>query len=218
MHTRRRSRRDLRLLQLRARRAEEVHRGGDVLRLRRDAGQGRSGRRRDRDAFQLPRHRWSAPPSSATCTSSARSPSRSTHGTQTRSPRWATRRGLVTQVGYHNRFVGAFQEVKRLLDAGAIGEVTHVLGEAYGPVVLKPKGGTWRSQRTEGGGCLYDYAAHVLDLVNWYIGEPVGVGGTGAEQRVLARDRRRSLQHPVLPPAERRPRSPSTGPTSPTAR
>jgi predicted dehydrogenase len=87
-------------------------------------------------------------------------------------------RGLVTQVGYHNRFIGAFQEVKRLLDAGAIGEVTHVLGEAYGPVVLKPKGGTWRSQRTEGGGCLYDYAAHILDLVNWYVGEPVGVGGT----------------------------------------
>jgi predicted dehydrogenase len=87
-------------------------------------------------------------------------------------------RGLVTQVGYHNRFIGAFQEVKRLLNAGAVGEVTHVLGEAYGPVVLKPKGGTWRSQRTEGGGCLYDYAAHVLDLVNWYLGEPVGVGGT----------------------------------------
>jgi predicted dehydrogenase len=87
-------------------------------------------------------------------------------------------RNLVTQVGYHNRFIGAFQEVKRLLDAGAIGEVTHVLGEAYGPVVLKPKGGTWRSQRTEGGGCLYDYAAHVIDLVNWYVGEPAGVGGT----------------------------------------
>ncbi len=87
-------------------------------------------------------------------------------------------RSLVTQVGYHNRFIGAFREVRRLLDEGAIGEVTHVLGEAYGPVVLKPKGGTWRSQRTEGGGCLYDYAAHVLDLVNWYVGEPVGVGGT----------------------------------------
>jgi predicted dehydrogenase len=87
-------------------------------------------------------------------------------------------RSLVTQVGYHNRFIGAFQEVKRLLDAGAIGEVSHVLGEAYGPVVLKPKGGTWRSQRTEGGGCLYDYAAHVLDLVSWYVGEPAGVGGT----------------------------------------
>src|SRR4029077_9978477 len=86
-------------------------------------------------------------------------------------------KGLVTQVGYHNRFVGAFREVKALLEAGAIGKVTHVLGADYGQVVLKPKGGTCRSRRTEGEGCLYDYAAHAIDLVSWYLGEPVGVGG-----------------------------------------
>lgn len=90
----------------------------------------------------------------------------------------AKEKNLVTQVGYHNRFVGAFQEVKRLVDLGAIGEITHVTGEAYGPVVLKPKGGTWRTQSTSGGGCLYDYAAHAINLVNWYVGEPTGVGGT----------------------------------------
>lgn len=86
--------------------------------------------------------------------------------------------GLVTQVGYHNRFIGAFQEVKRLLDTGAIGTVTHVLAEAYGPVVLKAKGSTWRSRRAEGGGCLYDYAAHPLDLLSWFFGAPTGVSGT----------------------------------------
>jgi predicted dehydrogenase len=90
----------------------------------------------------------------------------------------ARAKGAVTQVGYHNRFVSTFAEVKKLLDAGAIGEVTHVLGEAYGPVVLKAKGGTWRSRKEEGGGALYDYAAHPLNLVNWYLGEPAGVGGT----------------------------------------
>lgn len=87
-------------------------------------------------------------------------------------------RGLVSQVGYHNRFVGTFREVKRLLDLDAIGEVTHVRAEAYGPVVLKPKGSTWRSDRSEGGGCLFDYAAHPIDLMSWYLGEPIGVGGT----------------------------------------
>lgn len=92
--------------------------------------------------------------------------------------RLAADKGLVNQVGYHYRFVGAFQEVKRLLDAGAIGEVTHVLAEAYGPVVLKPKGSTWRTQRAQGGGCLYDYAAHPLNLVNWYLGMPEAVGGS----------------------------------------
>jgi predicted dehydrogenase len=90
----------------------------------------------------------------------------------------AAERGLVNQVGYHYRFVGAFQEVKRLLDAGAIGEVTHIMAEAYGPVVLRPKGSTWRNQRAEGGGCLYDYAAHPINLLNWYFGAPTAVGGT----------------------------------------
>jgi predicted dehydrogenase len=90
----------------------------------------------------------------------------------------ARSRGLHAQVGYHNRFVAAFAEAKRLLDAGAIGEVRHAQAEAYGPVVLRAKGGTWRSRRADGGGCLYDYAAHPLDLLTWYLGEPSAVGGT----------------------------------------
>lgn len=92
--------------------------------------------------------------------------------------RLAGEKGLVNQVGYHYRFVAAFQEVKRLLEAGVVGDVSHVLAEAYGPVVLRPKGSTWRTQRVAGGGCLYDYAAHPLNLVNWYFGSPVGVSGT----------------------------------------
>lgn len=85
---------------------------------------------------------------------------------------------LVTQVGYHNRYVAAFAEAKRLVDAGAIGQVTKALGEAYGPVVLRPTGGTWRTRKVDGGGCLYDYAAHPIDLLTWYFGEPSGVSGS----------------------------------------
>lgn len=85
---------------------------------------------------------------------------------------------LVTQVGYHNRHVATFAEVKRILDLGKLGRVTHVLAEAYGPVVLKPKGGTWRSKKDEGGGALYDYAAHPVDLLTWYFGRPESVSGT----------------------------------------
>lgn len=90
----------------------------------------------------------------------------------------AQEKGLIGQVGYHYRYVGAFREMKRLLDAGAIGRVTHVLAEAYGPVVLRAKRATWRSQKAEGGGCLYDYAAHPLDLLNWYFGAPQNVQGS----------------------------------------
>lgn len=89
----------------------------------------------------------------------------------------ATSKGLVNQVGYHYRFVGAFQEVKRLLDQQAIGEISHVLAEAYGPVVLRPKGTTWRTDRTQGGGCIYDYAAHPLNLVTWFFRKPQRAAG-----------------------------------------
>jgi scyllo-inositol 2-dehydrogenase (NADP+) len=90
----------------------------------------------------------------------------------------AESKGLVNQVGYHYRFVAAFNEAKRLLDKNLIGEVHHVRAEAYGPVVLRPTGATWRSKRSEGGGCLYDYACHAIDLVNHLIGQPVAVSGT----------------------------------------
>ncbi|WP_213980528.1 Gfo/Idh/MocA family oxidoreductase [Sphingomonas sp. dw_22] len=82
-------------------------------------------------------------------------------------------KGLVGQVGYHNRFVGTFGEARRLIAAGAIGRIRHVHAEAYGPVVLKPVAKTWRSNAAEGGGCLYDYAAHPINLMNWYVGRPV---------------------------------------------
>lgn len=90
----------------------------------------------------------------------------------------AAERGVVTQVGYHNRFVASFREVHRLLGLGAIGPVSTALAEAYGPVVLKPAGRSWRSARASGGGSLYDYAAHPLNLLTWYLGEPQGVTGS----------------------------------------
>jgi predicted dehydrogenase len=89
----------------------------------------------------------------------------------------AEEKQVVNQVGYHNRFVGTFCEAKRIVEMGGIGEVYHVLGEAYGPVVLKKKGSTWRSKSSEGGGCLYDYAAHVINLVEFMTGTPDMVSG-----------------------------------------
>jgi predicted dehydrogenase len=90
----------------------------------------------------------------------------------------AVSKGLVNQVGYHNHFIGTFRELKRLLVAGILGDLAHFTGEAYGPVVTKEKGGTWRSKPEEGGGCLYDYASHVLNLIQEIIGRPVKASGS----------------------------------------
>ena len=90
----------------------------------------------------------------------------------------ADQKKLVNQVGYHNHFIGTFRELKRLLNESVIGEVVHFTGEAYGPVVTREKGGTWRSSPEEGGGCLYDYASHVINLIQEIIGVPVRAEGT----------------------------------------
>ena len=84
----------------------------------------------------------------------------------------------VNQVGYHFRFVSAFQKVRQLLERGIIGDVYHFQAQAYGPVVLRSKGMTWRTRRSEGGGCLHDYASHVVNLITYLFGRPDDVGGT----------------------------------------
>lgn len=90
----------------------------------------------------------------------------------------ANSKWLVNQVGYHNHFIGTFRELKRLLQVGVLGDLVHFSGEAYGPVVVKEKGGTWRSKPEEGGGCLYDYASHVLNLIQEIVGRPVKASGS----------------------------------------
>ena len=90
----------------------------------------------------------------------------------------AKKKGVVNQVGYHYRFLGTFIEAKRLLASDLIGEVHHIRAEAYGPVVLRRKGMTWRSSKADGGGCLYDYACHAIDLVTFLHASPHDAEGT----------------------------------------
>ena len=90
----------------------------------------------------------------------------------------ARRKSLINQVGYHNKFIGTFQEVKRLVEAGHLGDIFHFTGESYGPVVIKPKQENWRSNPMEGGGCLMDYASHVIDLINYILGPITAVRGS----------------------------------------
>lgn len=95
--------------------------------------------------------------------------------------RLAKEKGLITQVGYHNKFIGTFMEAKRLINGGHIGDIFHFTGESYGPVVVKNKQNNWRADPEEGGGCLMDYAAHVIDLINYVIGPIERVSGAKLE-------------------------------------
>ncbi len=94
----------------------------------------------------------------------------------------AEKKRLVNQVGYHCRYTGVFQKARELVDRGVLGTVHHFSMEVYGNVVKKEQGGTWRAQKSEGGGCLYDYAAHGIDLVHYLVGTTLRVRGTVLKQ------------------------------------
>lgn len=90
----------------------------------------------------------------------------------------ALKKNLINQVGYHNKFLGTFKEVKKIIDNEFLGDIFHFVGEAYGPVVVRSKQENWRSKPSEGGGCLMDYASHVIDLINYILGPITKVKGS----------------------------------------
>ncbi|NQT01779.1 MAG: Gfo/Idh/MocA family oxidoreductase [Planctomycetes bacterium] len=85
---------------------------------------------------------------------------------------------LVNQIGYVIRFNDVFIQVKKLLDAGVLGELLTFKMEMYGPTLLKDAKSGWRSKRKHGGGCLYDFASHSIDLINYLIGVPDEIAGS----------------------------------------
>lgn len=82
----------------------------------------------------------------------------------------AEKYNLVNQVGYHNRFLGTFTEVRQLLNGNYLGDIYHFHAQSHGPVVIRPQSSSWRSNKNEGGGCLMDYASHTVDLIHYLLG------------------------------------------------
>lgn len=85
---------------------------------------------------------------------------------------------LVNQVGYVNRFNEVFMHVKEILDQGLIGDVKLFSSEMYGATVLKDSKSSWRNKRRTGGGCMYEFASHCIDLVIYFLGKPDSVTGS----------------------------------------
>lgn len=90
----------------------------------------------------------------------------------------AQQNSLVNQVGYVIRFNDVVGQVKRLLDAGLLGDLLLFKMEMNGPTVLSDTNGSWRSRKKTGGGCLYDFASHSIDLINYLLGVPDQIVGT----------------------------------------
>lgn len=87
-------------------------------------------------------------------------------------------KNLTHQVGYVNRFNEVFMEVKALIDAGVLGEVKHFSSEMYGATLVKDAKSNWRGTKKTGGGCMYEFASHCIDLALYLFGRPDQVKGS----------------------------------------
>jgi predicted dehydrogenase len=85
---------------------------------------------------------------------------------------------LVNQVGYVNRFNEVFMQVKEIINLGITGDIKNFCSEMYGATVLKDSKTTWRSKRKKGGGCMYEFASHCIDLGIYLNGMPDTVTGS----------------------------------------
>ena len=85
---------------------------------------------------------------------------------------------VVNQVGYVLRFSDVFMQVKKLLESHVIGDLLSFKMEMHGPTMLHGAKSSWRSRKSEGGGCLCDFASHAIDLIHYLVGVPDEVTGT----------------------------------------
>jgi predicted dehydrogenase len=79
--------------------------------------------------------------------------------------------GVVSQVGYHNRFRKGVEEFRASLNSGATGCPTLFQG-CYWCNML---GGAWWRSRTGSNGQVFEQVIHIYDMAMYLFGEPASV-------------------------------------------
>ena len=79
---------------------------------------------------------------------------------------------ITFMAGYSFRYIAAWQKVRELLDAGAVGDIHSIVGN----ISLGPMSKGWIASPETGGGPLLYVGSHLVDQILWYIGDdPVEV-------------------------------------------
>ena len=73
------------------------------------------------------------------------------------------------QVGFMRRFDASFQEAKRLLDEGAIGDLVQIHSNTRGPSKPRP----WMYDIKKSNGILAEVNSHDIDAVRWMAGSDI---------------------------------------------
>lgn len=77
--------------------------------------------------------------------------------------------GVKLQIGFMRRFDASFQEAKRLVDSGAIGELVQIHSNTRGPSKPRP----WMYDIKMSNGILAEVNSHDIDAVRWMAGSDI---------------------------------------------
>ncbi|MBO6784305.1 MAG: Gfo/Idh/MocA family oxidoreductase [Alphaproteobacteria bacterium] len=94
--------------------------------------------------------------------------------------------GLTLGIGHNYRYGAAVWEMKKIIDAGKLGEVHHIEGNLSHQGQLGVEG--WRRSREEAptGGIVH-FGAHIIDIMCWY-GGPMREVYAQLESRIIEND------------------------------
>lgn len=81
--------------------------------------------------------------------------------------------GKVLNIGVVNRFNDGVRQIKKLIDAGELGEVYQVYVSFRSHRSIPGLGGAFTTKAIAGGGVLIDWGVHFLDIVMFCCGDPV---------------------------------------------
>jgi predicted dehydrogenase len=78
----------------------------------------------------------------------------------------ARQAGVVLALGHNRRFLPALRELKRLIEAGTLGEILHAAGTITAPAGYRYRPGGWRAEAAESpAGGMTGLGIHVVDAL-----------------------------------------------------
>ena len=94
----------------------------------------------------------------------------------------------ILSIGVCNRYSNAVNQIKALIDSGALGDVYHVYVSFRAYRSIPGIGGDFTTKAVSGGGALIDWGVHYLDLVEYVCGDPEPITVSGEAFCELGRD------------------------------
>lgn len=82
----------------------------------------------------------------------------------------AEQNNVYTQMGFVMRFVASFNRLQSLVKDGVLGKPCSYIARMSGNVITKGDNKGWRTNFSNGGGCLNEYGPHLIDLCRFIFG------------------------------------------------